>query len=182
MGNSFDADEAADVRPGTPDPSRRSQPADQITPRAAVGEAPPEPVRPCLVLGYDRTDSSRRAAAWAANELFPDGKLVIVHACRPLHAPPFPLSTAQERRELSQALIHELLLDGPDPLLEIVIETETSDRDPVTALINAARQHDATAIVIGHERHSGLHRALGTVTSELLETSPVPVVAVPLTS
>ena len=53
-----------------------------------------DPRRPCFVLGYDRTDSARRAASWAAGELAPGGKLVIVHACRPLHAPPAPLSTA----------------------------------------------------------------------------------------
>ena len=34
-------------------------------------------------------------------------------------------------------------------------------------------------IVVGCEQHSRLHKALGTVTSELLKSSPVPVTAVP---
>jgi nucleotide-binding universal stress UspA family protein len=135
----------------------------------------------CLVLGYDRTDSSRRAARWAASKLQPDGKLVIVHASRPLHAPPSPLATPQERRRFGQALIDELLLETTGPLSEIDIETEISDRDPVAALQRAVRRHGATAIVIGHEPHSRLHDALGTLTSELLKSSPVPVIAVPLT-
>jgi hypothetical protein len=57
---------------------------------------------PCLVLGYDRTDSARWAARWAANELPSNGKLVIVHSCRPLHAPPSPLSTPHERHRFGR--------------------------------------------------------------------------------
>lgn len=134
---------------------------------------------PCLILGYDRTDSSRRAAKWAAEELAPNGKLVIVHACRPLHAPPSPLSTAKERHELGRAMIDELFLEGSDSLFDMTITSEVSDDDPVTALIDAAQRHSAGAIVVGCEQHSRLHKALGTVTSELLKSSPVPVTAVP---
>lgn len=133
----------------------------------------------CLVLGYDRTDSARRAASWAMNELLPDGKLVIVHAGRPLHAPPDPLSTPGERAELGRAMIDELLLEGEDSLRDLDLATEILNADPVTALIDAARRHGASAIVVGSERHSRLHRALGVVTSELLTSSPVPVIVVP---
>jgi len=134
---------------------------------------------PCLVLGYDRTDSSRRAARWAASELPANGKLVIVHACRPLHAPPPPLSSTQERERLGRAVIDELLLEGEDALFDVNLATEVSDDDPVTALTEAARRHGASAIVVGCEQHSRLHKALGTVTSELLKSSPIPVTAVP---
>ncbi|MGA2453103.1 MAG: universal stress protein [Solirubrobacteraceae bacterium] len=134
----------------------------------------------CLILGYDRTDSARHAADWAARQLQPNGKLVIVHACRPLHAPPSVLSSHEERRELGRALIDELLLEDSGPLLDIEVEADVSDSDPVTALIDAARRHEAGAIVIGHEQRSPLRRVLGTVTTELLDTSPVPVVSVPL--
>ncbi len=133
----------------------------------------------CLVLGYDRTDSARFAASWAAKELPANGKLVIVHACRPLHAPPSPLSTAKERHNLGRAIMDELVMDGKDALLDIDLQTEISDDDPVTALIDAVHRHGARGIIVGCEQHSRLHRALGTVTSELLEASPVPVTAVP---
>jgi nucleotide-binding universal stress UspA family protein len=135
-----------------------------------------------LVIGYDRTDSARRAARWAAQEITPDGKLVIVHACRPLHAPASPLSSPEERHQLARAMIDELFLTGEDSLLDVDIQAEISDDDPVTALIDAARHHDARGIIVGCEQHSRLHRALGTVTSELLRTSPVPVTAVPFPS
>jgi len=138
--------------------------------------------RPCMVLGYDRSESARHAASWATNEQLSGGKLVIVHACRPLHAPPAPLSTASERHDLGRALLDELMLDGDEELLDIDLTTEVSDEDPVVALIDAARRHDARAIVIGSKHHTRLHEALGTVTTELLKTSPVPVITVPLSA
>ena len=132
-----------------------------------------------LVLGNDRTESARSAASWAANELPANGKLVIVHACRPLHAPPPPFSTAEERHALGRAIVDELFMDGEDPLLDIDLQAEISDEDPVTALIEAVDRHGARGIIVGCEQHSRLQKALGTVTSELLKTSPVPVTAVP---
>jgi nucleotide-binding universal stress UspA family protein len=116
---------------------------------------------------------------WAANELPADGKLVIVHASRALHAPASPLSTPQERHRLGRALIDELLLEGEDSLFDVDVVAEVSEDGPVAALTDAARRHGAHAIVIGSEQHSRLHKALGTVTTELLERSPVPVIAVP---
>jgi nucleotide-binding universal stress UspA family protein len=139
-----------------------------------------EPDGPCMVLGYDRSESARHAASWATSDLSSGGKLVIVYACRPLHAPPPPLNTASERHELGRALLDELMLDGDEHLLDIDFATEVSDENPVTALIDAACRHRARAIVIGAKHHSRLHKALGTVTTELLKTSPVPVFTVPL--
>lgn len=133
---------------------------------------------PCLVLGYDRSDSARLAARWAVNQLLPSGRLVIVHANRPLHALPLA-SSAEERKRFGRALIDELLLEGEDELFDIDVELEVVDRDPVSALIDAARRHRARAIVVGSEHHSRLHTAIGTVTVELLKDSPVPVIVVP---
>ena len=135
--------------------------------------------RRCLAVGYDRTEGSRRAVSWAASQLQPDGKLVIVHAGKPLHVPASPLSTHSERAELGRAMIDELLLEGDDSLRDLELAAEILDRDPVSALVDAANRHHASAIVIGHERHSALHRALGVLTSELIDASPVPVIAIP---
>jgi len=132
-----------------------------------------------MVLGYDGRESSRHAARWAARELAPDGTLVIVHACRPLHAPVDPLGRASEREEIGRAMIDELIMDGGQEINEISVVTEVLDEDPVSAVIGAAERHGAKAIVLGHERHSRVHRALGVLTSELLSRSPVPVVSVP---
>lgn len=136
------------------------------------------PARPCLVVGYDGSDSARAAATWAARTLPENGSLVLVYACRPLHLPPSPLASAQERHGLGKAFLDELAMDG-DALLDVATHAEVSDEDPVGALIEAVRRHDACGIVVGCEQHSRLQRAIGTVTSELLMRSPVPVTAVP---
>jgi len=133
----------------------------------------------CMVLGYDRTDSARTAAKWAVERLLPDGKLVIVHSCRPLHAPPSPLAGPEERRRLGRDLVDEFLLEGENSMFDIDIEVEVLDQDPVSALCDSAAHYGAEAIVVGSNRHSQLRRALGTVTTELLQRAPVPVVVVP---
>lgn len=138
--------------------------------------------RPCMVLGYDRSESSRHAARWAAGELAAGGKLVIVYACRSQHMPPTPLSNAGQRHEQGRAILDELMLDGDPALFDIELETEVSDRDPAAALIDTADRHRARAIVLGAKPHSRLHEAIGTVTTELLRSSPVPVITVPLSA
>jgi nucleotide-binding universal stress UspA family protein len=102
-----------------------------------------------------------------------------VHAGRPLHAPPSPLSTGQERLATGRALVDELLLEGDGALLETISHTELPDVDPVSALTEAALKCGADGIVVGHERHSRLHAAVGTVTSALLAQSRIPVTVVP---
>jgi nucleotide-binding universal stress UspA family protein len=134
---------------------------------------------PCAVVGYDGGESSRAAASWAAALLPEDGRLVLVYSCRPLHAPPSPLSSSHERRAVAHAVFDELALEGEDRLLALETQTEVSDEDPVSALTDAARRHHASMIVVGHDPHSWLHKTLGTVTGELLARSPVPVAVVP---
>ncbi|HEY5046235.1 MAG TPA: universal stress protein [Solirubrobacteraceae bacterium] len=137
---------------------------------------------PCVILGYDRGESARHAASWATSELMSSGKLVIVHACRPLHTLPVPPRTPGEHHQLERALLDELMLDGDERLFDVDFAIEVSDEDPVTALIDAARDHRARAIVIGARHHSRLFEALGTTTGELLRTSPVAVITVPLSA
>lgn len=136
-------------------------------------------IRPCMVLGYDHSEGSRHAACWAKNELAAGGKLVIVYACRGQHMPPSLLSSADERHEVGCAILDELLLDGDEVLFDIDLEMQVSDQDPAAALIAAAERYGARAIVLGSKPHSRLHRALGTVTTELIQSSPVPVITVP---
>ena len=149
--------------------------------RKAAGRAKAKAAQdgPRLVVGYDGSAGGRAAVEWAASVLPAEGAIVLVYACRPLHAPSSPLASAAERRRLGRAVIDELLLEGPKRLLERELIAEVSDRDPVSALTVAARRHRASGIVLGTERHSRLHKALGTVTSELLSSSSVPVTAVP---
>lgn len=137
------------------------------------------PDGPCLIVGYDGSESARAAAGWAARSLPSNGRLVLVYACGPLHAPASALVSGRERHSLGHASLDELALDAEDALLDVTAHAEVSDEDPVTALCDAARRHNASSIVVGCRQHSRLHRAIGTVTDELLARSPVPVTAVP---
>ncbi len=132
----------------------------------------------CLVVGYDRGESSRAALAWATAELDPKGKLVIVYACRPLHAPPSPLASSNERSNLGHTTIDELMLESDPRMLDLDIATEVVDQDPASALLDAAKRYDASKIVVGLDEHSRLHQAIGTVITALRKSSPVPVVGV----
>jgi nucleotide-binding universal stress UspA family protein len=132
----------------------------------------------CLVVGYDRSESSRAALTWATAELEPQDKLVIVHACRALHAPPSPLTSSHERSQLGHTTIDELLLESDPEMLDLDIATEVLDQDPASALLDAAKRYDASKIVVGLDEHSRLHQAIGTVITALRNTSPVPVVGV----
>jgi nucleotide-binding universal stress UspA family protein len=133
-----------------------------------------------LVLGYNRTDSARAAARWATGQLADDGRLAIVHACHDLHLPARPGVSSEQLQRIGRDIVDELLLKGGDELFDVDVAVEVSDEDPVTALREAAVRHGAEAIVVGAELHSRLHAAIGTVTVELLRSSPVPVVVVPL--
>jgi nucleotide-binding universal stress UspA family protein len=149
------------------------------TARTRERKAPERPGDRCLVVGYDRGESARAAVEWAARQLPPDGRLVVVFAKKPLHTPRSPLSSAAERRRFAGASIDELLLETDGAVLDCEIGTEISEQDPVSALRDAARRHGADAIVLGSQQHSRVHQAIGTVTSSLLKDSPVPVTVVP---
>ncbi len=157
--------------------SAGAAPAESDGPEQGLDEATGE--GRCLVVGYDGEEASSRAVRWAAEQLAPGGRLVIVNASRPLHAPASPLSSDPERRRLGRALLDELVLDGDDALLDTLVHREVDDDDPVTALTRVAARCHADGIVVGHERHFRLHRAIGTVTTELLARSTVPVTVVP---
>ena len=150
------------------------------TARSSKREAPERPGDRCLVVGYDRGESARAAVDWSARQLPADGRLVVVFAEKPLHAPQSPLSSAAERRRFAGAAIDELLLERPTARCSTA---RSSRRSPGrTRSARCARPPGATAprrIVLGSQQHSRVHQAIGTVTSSLLKDSPVPVTVVP---
>lgn len=135
--------------------------------------------RRCMVVGCDRSPSSRVAAEWAARQMRGVGTVVLVHACRPLMRPPAALSTPEERIEVGHAVVDEMLMEAGAALLDVDLEIEVRDEDPVRAILDSAGSHAAEAIAIGSEHRSRLRSAIGTVTEELLKAAAAPVIAVP---
>ena len=134
---------------------------------------------PRVVVGYDGGQSARAAVDWAVSTLPVGSTLVLVYAARSLHAPTAPYGAREERHLAARACFDELALEADDAFLACPLETEFADTDPVSALLDASVRHDADAIVVGLDRHSRLSSALGTVATELLRRSAIPVTAVP---
>jgi nucleotide-binding universal stress UspA family protein len=132
-----------------------------------------------MVVGCDRSPSSRVAAEWAARQMRGVGTVVLVHACRPLMRPPAALSTPEERIEVGHAVLDEMLMEAGAALLDVDLELEVLDEDPVRAMLESVSAHAAEAIAIGSEHRSRVRSAIGTVTEELLKAAVVPVIAVP---
>jgi nucleotide-binding universal stress UspA family protein len=145
--------------------------------RRPHGAVPRE--RRCMVVGCDRSPSSRVAAEWAARQMRGVGTVVLVHACRPLMLPPAALSTPEERIEIGHAVIDEMLMEAGAALLDVDLEIEVLDEDPVRALLESVSARTAEAIAIGSEHGSRLRSAIGTITEGLLKAAVVPVIAVP---
>jgi nucleotide-binding universal stress UspA family protein len=144
--------------------------------------APGDRSEPCIVVGYDGSPEARYAASWAARRVAPNGKLVLIHACRPRRRwlALAILRTAIERSDRGRALIDELLMDGDEALLDIHVEARILDEDPAHALIEAARRYQAQEIVVGSHHRSRLDAVYGDVAAELVRSAPVPVCVVPL--
>jgi len=134
------------------------------------------------VVGYDGSLEARHAVDWAARRVAPDGKVVLIHACRPRHGwlAGALLRTAQERRDRGGALIDELFMDGDGAMFDVRVESRILDDEPVRALIAAADQHGAQEIVVGSHHRSDLDAIRGDVAAELVRSAPVPVCVVPL--
>ena len=119
-------------------PERRGTPMSGAAPSQSTA---------CLVLGYDQRTApgpprhGRRGSSASS-------QLVIVHACRPLHAQPSPLSTPSEARGPTGA-DRRAAAGGRRRLSAIDVEAQVSDRDPVSALVEAARDYGAGGIVVG---------------------------------
>lgn len=152
--------------------SRQTEPAPTGTGRDAGAQGP------CVVVGYDGSASARAAVNWAVSTLPAGATIVLVYASRSLHAPA-PLGAREDRHRAARACFDELALEADDAFLACPLETEVSEMDPPGALIDAAARRGASAIVVGLDRHSRLSSAVGTVATELLRRSPVPVTTVP---
>jgi nucleotide-binding universal stress UspA family protein len=137
--------------------------------------------RRTLVVGYDGSPASRAAVSWAVRRAGRSGRLVLVNAGRRhggvLDRQSFEL-WVRDRVAYGQALIDELILERDD-LIDVALEVEVIDDLPATALMEAARAHDADEIVIGTRQRGRLAALHGSVARELLERTDRPVILVP---
>jgi nucleotide-binding universal stress UspA family protein len=132
-----------------------------------------------VVVGYDDSPPPQRSLERAATLVGASGRLIVVTAS--------PSS-------VSQGLMSEPLLDAPTPdeqraLLErsrTLLEERgieptlvATTSDPAEALIDAAREHGADLIVVGHTGSGYVTRALlGSTAKNVLRHAPCDVLVV----
>lgn len=132
---------------------------------------------PCLVVGYDGSDASRAALAYAASKAGSGGVVVVVHAYGP---PADWLGKPEYQRVLD---VHrgrgEALLESIPLPSGVEHETELIAGDPAEKIVDVARVRDADEIVIGSHGYGRLRSVLGSVSHQVLHTADRPVVVIP---
>jgi nucleotide-binding universal stress UspA family protein len=129
-----------------------------------------------IVVGYDGSDSARRALGRAA-ELAGEGedaRIVVVHATRPLYPRPYDMPDQDE-----EARSEVLLEEARQLLVARGIEPETRSRVGGAAeeLVGTAAEVEAETIVVGRRRSTAAHM-LGSVSSRVVDEAPCDVLVV----
>jgi nucleotide-binding universal stress UspA family protein len=130
---------------------------------------------PCIVVGYDGSETARRALDYALERAGSEGSVIVAHAFEPPHDWLGYASydrVVAEHRARGQALLDEL--EG-----EASIETDLLAGPPAEAIAQVAAARDADEIVVGSRGFGPVRAALGSISHELLRLADRPVVVIP---
>ena len=133
-----------------------------------------------LVVGFDGSESSRRALDWARDRAGESGRIVAVHAYHPppeWEGTPYWSRSVADHQTYGRELLAGIETSGP-----VSVESDLLEGAPASALLHAADAHGADEIVIGSHGHGRLSAALGGVASALLQGADRPVVVIPRAS
>jgi nucleotide-binding universal stress UspA family protein len=100
-------------------------------------------VEKVIVVGFDGSAAGKEAIAGAANRVGPDGRLIIVCAIPAVEDDPSYPVGYEEATEALLAAVNTPLFDGIDYEIRVVAGP------PARALVDVARRHHATEIVVG---------------------------------
>ncbi|MEU1791000.1 universal stress protein [Streptomyces sparsogenes] len=135
-----------------------------------------------IVVGVDGSESSWRAAAYAAGLARRQGSLLAVVYVQPVLAGGAVLgaSVAQTTEEVAEELMQEIreAAERRRGIFEVRWEFHTFRGDPYTGLVQAADELKADAVVVGASEQAG-HRFIGSVAVRLVKAGRWPVTVVP---
>ncbi|MGW1075878.1 universal stress protein [Streptomyces sp. NPDC002537] len=135
-----------------------------------------------IVVGVDGSDTSWRAAAYAAGLARRQNALLAVVYVQPLLAGSAVLGTpvAEMTEEVAQELLAEIRATAERlrGVYEMRWEFHTFRDDPYTGLVRAADELKADAVVVGTSEQAG-HRIIGSVAVRLVKAGRWPVTVVP---
>jgi nucleotide-binding universal stress UspA family protein len=132
-----------------------------------------------LVVGYDGSDESRAAVAYAVARAGRRGDVTIVHALDSALPLPGMRQVAGESLEHGDALLDALLLEDGDVLTDTGFDVRLVRAKPVDALIATAEEVGAEEIVVGARGLGRVRSVLGSTSQELIHRAPCPVVVIP---
>lgn len=140
-----------------------------------------------ILVGVDSSDSSTRAVEFAiAATPGGDAAIVVAHV---IHWSAFTFNTPSDNEERPRKRAEEIAHARTtviDPMVAIAnesgltVRSEVRHGNPARTLIELAKAHDASQIVVGRTGDGGFAEAVfGSVVGRLAQTSPLPVTVVP---
>ncbi len=135
-----------------------------------------------IVAGVDGSDSSLRAAAYAAGLARRQGALLAIVYVQPVLAAGAALGApvADATEEIAQDLAAQIResMERIKGIFDIRWEFHTFRGDPYNGLVKAADDLTADAVVVGASEQAG-HRFVGSVAVRLVKAGRWPVTVVP---
>ncbi|MFE9309054.1 universal stress protein [Streptomyces sp. NPDC088353] len=135
-----------------------------------------------IVAGVDGSDSSMRAAAYAAGLARRQGALLALVYVQPVMTAGAALGApvAETTDEIAEDLV-QYIRESTERLkgiFEVRWEFHTFPGDPYNGLVKAADELQADAVVVGASEQAG-HRIIGSVAIRLVKAGRWPVTVVP---
>ena len=134
-----------------------------------------------ILVGVDGSDTSLRAAAYAAGLARRQGaKLIVLYVKT---APPTPIVAAEAAVAIKQShdqIAAELLeqIDQNAPRLGVDVELVVREGNPYGELLQLAEERKVDAMVVGASTQAG-HRLVGSLAAKLVRHATWPVTVVP---
>jgi nucleotide-binding universal stress UspA family protein len=130
-----------------------------------------------LVVGYDASESSRRALRWAIERAGPDGHVLAVHAYEPppeWEGTPYWNQSVIDHQAYGRKILEEIASPGPPE-----VEPDLIEGPAASAILRAAEAHRADEIAMGSHGHSRIVAAVGGVALGVLSRADRPVMIIP---
>lgn len=135
-----------------------------------------------VLAGVDGSESSLRAAAYAAGLARRQGALLALVYVQPVMAAGASLGApvSDTTEEIAQGLVAEIraAAERLKGIFEVRWEFHTFRGDPYAGLVDAADELKADAVVVGASEQAG-HRIVGSVAVRLVKAGRWPVTVVP---
>jgi nucleotide-binding universal stress UspA family protein len=140
-----------------------------------------------VLLAIDGSPGGERALHYAKERaMISNAKVVVAYV---IEWSPYSFNTPEEnaerhkRREQEISKAQSRIVDPSAKMLksnDIACDTVVRHGPPAETLLELAKDHGASQIIIGRRGQSGIKSLLfGSVAGNLIQTSPVPVVVVP---